>query len=538
MENHHSMKCDWRNFKLITGIIFSYLCSCSNYNENKIKMVMVTIPSGGALSSELRRDEATARFTEGSEPGFDQAVVIVENNLELTGLAAAAHRGGGFGCGRLQHLTWTNEELLLANLTAPPTPPARFGPVYETHIKLPTAQRLIDKIKTADLNETIEHLANLPTRHHKDGGPAVSTLVKERFEAVVKERSGVSVTLFDHEATGRTSQPSVVVRFEGQSKDQPLVILGAHLDSINSSLGADSKAPDSHAPGADDNATGIATLVAAARFIVDNNLTFYRPIELHAYAAEEVGLVGSGHIAAAYRAEDRPVAGMVQLDMTGYAKDRQPTIYLVDTHTDKGLTSRLGDLLQTYLESDFQIAALYGGTSDHKSWHDLGFPVAFPFQNPTAYNPTIHTANDLVKNLNAPSLMGRFAGLSLAYLIHEAGLIGSESAYETAMEQIKLESDIAVYFRAADSSAALQIFASTPQDHTHLSLCVLKVKQPITACRDQRFVLRDLNTAESRRLFAMESLLTPETNQQWLFISYDKNNQIIGEKRLKIVETN
>ena len=181
MENHHSMKFDWRNFKLITGIIFLYLCSCSDYNENKRKMVMVTIPSGEALSSELRRDEATARFTEGSEPGFDQALVIVENKLELTGLAAAAHRGEGFGCGRLQHLTWTNEEHLLANLTGPTTPPARFEPVYETHIKLPTAQRLIDKIKTADLNETIEHLANLPTRHHTGGGRTVSTLVKERF---------------------------------------------------------------------------------------------------------------------------------------------------------------------------------------------------------------------------------------------------------------------------------------------------------------------------------------------------------------------
>ena len=319
-----------------------------------------------------------------------------------------------------------------------------------------------------------------------------------------------------------------------------MVILGAHLDSINSSQGSAPQGSaiqsfDNQAPGADDNATGIATLVAAAKFIVDNNLTFHRPIELHAYAAEEVGLVGSGHIAAAYRAEDRPVAGMVQLDMTGYAKDRQPTIYLVDTHTDKELTSRLGDLLQTYLGSDFQIASLYGGTSDHKSWHDLGFPVAFPFQNPTAYNPTIHTENDLVENLNAPSLMGRFAGLSLAYLIHEAGLIGLESAYETAMEQVTLQSDITVYLRADDSSVALQVFASTPQDHTQLSLCVLRVKQPTTACLDQRFVLKDLNTAGPRRLFAMEGLLTPEPNQQWLLISYDKNDQIIGKKRLKIV---
>ena len=67
----------------------------------------------------------------------------------------------------------------------------------------------------------------------------------------------------------------------------PVVIIGAHLDSINKT---DHTTP---APGADDDASGIATLVEIVQQIATGHLTFQRTVELHAYAAEEVGLVGS-----------------------------------------------------------------------------------------------------------------------------------------------------------------------------------------------------------------------------------------------------
>ena len=522
----------WQNLRHISHLFLSfYLISCSEDDRDKLNLVMVTIPNGGLLSSELQDDEATVSFTSSAEPGFDQALVELEDSLQLDGLAAAAHRGGGFGCGRLQHVTWTNRAHLLTSLEAPESPLERFEPFYETHIHVPAIQTIVDKVKDAALNETIEQLASMPTRHHSGGGAAVSEQVREQFEVVLKARSDATVTLFDHQATGRTDQPSVIVRFEGQTNDQPLVILGAHLDSINSRGG-----PDSAAPGADDNATGVANLVATAKFIVEHNLTFRRPIELHAYAAEEIGLVGSGHIAATYRAQNRPIAGMMQLDMTGYTSDSKPTIYLVGTHTDEDLTSRLGELLQTYLGGNFKIAPLFGGTSDHKSWHDLGYSAAFPFQNPLAYNPNIHTENDLIPKLNAPPLMSRFLGLSLAYLSHYAGLSNAETVYEEGIDKVPFASDIAIFLQSSNlAPSAVTVFGSTPKEHIHLTLCVLENVGPPTKCADQRIPMKTYETIKTRNYFTIDHPVEPVTNQQWLLVSYNEDYKIMAKKRLKLI---
>lgn len=63
------------------------------------------------------------------------------------------------------------------------------------------------------------------------------------------------------------------------------ILLTAHLDSINSVV------PDGTAPGADDNATGIATLMEAARIFKDQ--PFKRTIKIIFFSGEERGLHGS-----------------------------------------------------------------------------------------------------------------------------------------------------------------------------------------------------------------------------------------------------
>jgi Zn-dependent M28 family amino/carboxypeptidase len=85
---------------------------------------------------------------------------------------------------------------------------------------------------------------------------------------------------------------------------QPRVLVGAHLDSVALS------------PGADDNASGVAALVACARALSVHGL----PVAYVGFNGEEEGLLGSTELAAAPGVLGGVRAAHV-LEMLGYASD-------------------------------------------------------------------------------------------------------------------------------------------------------------------------------------------------------------------------
>ena len=73
-------------------------------------------------------------------------------------------------------------------------------------------------------------------------------------------------------------QPSVIARIRGNGANaNELVILGAHEDSING--GANGRSP-----GADDDASGSATVLEVFRVLVQNGFRPRRTVEFHAYS--------------------------------------------------------------------------------------------------------------------------------------------------------------------------------------------------------------------------------------------------------------
>ncbi len=85
--------------------------------------------------------------------------------------------------------------------------------------------------------------------------------------------------------------------------DGPVVVVGAHLDTVRDS------------PGADDNASGVAVVLELARLLAQ--LPHGRPVTLALFDLEELGQLGS--TAAAKRLCASPgVAGMICLESVGY----------------------------------------------------------------------------------------------------------------------------------------------------------------------------------------------------------------------------
>ena len=169
----------------------------------------------------------------------------------------------------------------------------------------------------------------------------------------------------------------MVLTLKGSRYPDEVVVLGGHLDSTAGS------APNSRtlAPGADDDASGIATLTEVLRVIAEQGRQPERTLQFIGYAAEEVGLRGSKDIATRYKAANTKVLAALQLDMTNYQGSAEEIVFMTD-YTDQGLTGYLAQLLDAYLP---QIRYGYDscgyGCSDHASWHNQGYPAAMPFES-------------------------------------------------------------------------------------------------------------------------------------------------------------
>ncbi|MCB0378097.1 MAG: M20/M25/M40 family metallo-hydrolase [Bdellovibrionales bacterium] len=272
---------------------------------------------------------------------------------------------------------------------------------------------ILDKANRDHIVRTVELMSSWGTRFESSPeGHATSRKLKEIFENLTPaDRKDIEMELVSHRGS---DQSSLVIRILGSQTPDELVILGSHLDSINSNN-------NSNAPGADDDASGTAANIEVYRLLMENQVRPLKTIEIHAYAAEEIGLVGSAEIAEQYRAQGRQVAAMVQFDLTGYSKDGKKHFYFVSNNTNQNLTREVASLVDTYLNTTWSTQMLLFGSSDHASWHKRGFPVAFPTENPFSYNRKIHSAGDTIDGINQTEQMEDFAKLGVAYLMHFAG---------------------------------------------------------------------------------------------------------------------
>ncbi len=158
------------------------------------------------------------------------------------------------------------------------------------------------------------------------------------FNEVMRERGGENIpfskTLNNVEAELVGSEP--------QEMPQEMVLITAHLDSTAARTTPYSPATDP-APGADDDASGIAGVLAAARAIKKLSAAKRpkRTIRFVLFNAEEVGLVGSGEYARDQRAllGGGGIGAVYQMDMIGYNRE-PPLTYEIHAGSDPGLVIR------------------------------------------------------------------------------------------------------------------------------------------------------------------------------------------------------
>jgi leucyl aminopeptidase len=135
------------------------------------------------------------------------------------------------------------------------------------------------------IRKIIEKLSSFKNRYYKSvHGVSSSKWIKSHWESILINRSDAKVEFVEHS----WKQPSIVATVTGSTYPEEIIVIGGHADSINQR--AFWNKAEAHAPGADDNASGIATISEVMSVLVDSNFKPKRTIKFMAYAAEEVGL--------------------------------------------------------------------------------------------------------------------------------------------------------------------------------------------------------------------------------------------------------
>jgi leucyl aminopeptidase len=131
-------------------------------------------------------------------------------------------------------------------------------------------------------------------------------------------------------------------------------------------------------------------------------------IEFHWYAAEEVGLLGSGNVFRSYAEEGRDIAAMLNQDMTGYtagykSHNMTPKFGIITDNIDAALTNFTRRIIEAYTDTEAADTECGYGCSDHVSATRAGYPSAFVFEGEMRTvndNPYVHTANDTIEKLD------------------------------------------------------------------------------------------------------------------------------------------
>ena len=278
---------------------------------------------------------------------------------------------------------------------------------------------LVAEVDEAQILSTITSLSTLfPDRYHAWAATHQSPQwIRDLWQGYAAARPEVTVELFSH--GGITPQPSVILTIPGSTLAQEVVVIGAHQDSTRSGCSSNVSCV---APGADDDASGVATISEVIRVALASDFAPQRTVKFMAYAAEEVGLDGSDHIASTFLAGGVNVVAVLQQDMTGYTESATDIALINDSsYTDAALNGFLGDLLDEYFDSTLTWTTTTCGyaCSDHASWQVRGYPASFAFEAPFGqHSPFIHTSSDTVASLtNGAAHAAKFARLASAFLV-------------------------------------------------------------------------------------------------------------------------
>jgi len=205
-------------------------------------------------------------------------------------------------------------------------------------------------------------------------------------------------------------------------------ILCGHYDSIGKRTeGWDWRSDP--APGADDNATGVACVLECARIL--GGMTFDFDLRFIAFTGEEVGMLGSQDYVGRAVARGDTILGVFNIDMVGYNSEGLDETVLLFNDRSEWLADWLVEMADTLDLGLTPVKTRMPGElvnrSDHYAFLMEGYPTISCWESvggdSSEFNPHYHTLGDTLGNLSI-ALVSEVASLFAGAL----GALGEPAA--------------------------------------------------------------------------------------------------------------
>ncbi|MFN2445962.1 MAG: M20/M25/M40 family metallo-hydrolase [Vicinamibacterales bacterium] len=182
-----------------------------------------------------------------------------------------------------------------------------------------------------------------------------------------------------------------VLRGSDPARAGEAIVIGAHYDHLGLG-GRFSMAPTAQGAvhnGADDNASGTAAVLEMARVAATRGRRFPRTLVFAAFAAEEIGLLGSKHYVRHAALPPSRTVAMINLDMIGRSRGR---VLIGGNHASLDVRSHLQRLaLRPSLRLDDFAEGYDGDSSDDGPFAQAGVPTVCFF---TGFHGDYHRPSD------------------------------------------------------------------------------------------------------------------------------------------------
>jgi len=245
---------------------------------------------------------------------------------------------------------------------------------------------IVDQVSRDNLKALIRALQDFQTRRTGTAGcDAAAAFIHDYFHM-----NGVGAEIQKYPTGG--DAVTVVGELRGGAFPDDIVIVCAHFDST-------STMPETLAPGADDNASGVAAVMEAARILARYPTDY--TVRFLAFSGEEQGLYGSSAYALAAERTDQRIVGVVNMDMIAYADAMPEDLEIFVNRASSWMGDRLFQDAAEY--ADLTVSTRVDPSmvySDHASFWDHGYPALLAIEDEPLQNPYYHQTGDTLDTLN------------------------------------------------------------------------------------------------------------------------------------------
>ena len=283
----------------------------------------------------------------------------------------------------------------------------------------PRIREMLNQVNMDSLEATVQHLQDYGSRiWNSDNAFAASDWIASRMETLGLEVEQQPFNANTWMGSGAAA-PNVIGIQRGTLYPDTYVVCGSHFDSFSYQAMSGGTAP-----GADDNATGVASVLESARIMTQYEFEY--SIIYCAYGCEEMGLYGSEAYASRCQQQGMDIIGYFNNDMNGYLYGDQIHIDCIYPNSVEPIGTYYMNVGEVYYpELPIRHVNFNEGDSDHTSFNNHGYMGIYPFEDYEHYSPYIHTPNDLIgTSVNSFEMSQQYCQMNIACLAEIANPMG------------------------------------------------------------------------------------------------------------------